>query len=72
MLRRWTRYTRRPDCFIFVAATVAHLKCLAQKPADRFPDAMNMALALTASECAGKRSPEQAAQWWDHRAAAMR
>jgi len=40
------------------------LKCLAKKPADRFPDAASAALALAACECAGKWSPEQAAQWW--------
>jgi len=42
------------------------LRCMAKKPADRFPDAASLAEALDACQCAGGWSRELAAQWWKH------
>jgi serine/threonine protein kinase len=40
------------------------LRCLAKKPADRYPDTLSLAEALDACVDAGEWSPRQAAEWW--------
>lgn len=43
------------------------LRCLAKRPADRYPDAPGLAAALAACADAAGWSPERAAAWWrDH------
>ncbi len=43
------------------------IRCLAKKPANRYPDVEGMEKALAACECANKWSEEQAAAWWRER-----
>jgi eukaryotic-like serine/threonine-protein kinase len=40
------------------------LRCLAKHPAERFPDAERMELALGECECVGGWDPMQASRWW--------
>jgi len=43
------------------------LRCLAKRPADRYPDTPSLAEALAACDDARGWSPEHAAAWWrDH------
>jgi len=46
------------------------IRCLAKKPANRFPDVESLEKALASCECADKWSEEQAAAWWRQRAGA--
>jgi hypothetical protein len=40
------------------------VRCLAKKPADRYPDARALSSALAACACAGEWSDEKAEEWW--------
>jgi eukaryotic-like serine/threonine-protein kinase len=44
-------------------------QCLAKKRSERYPDAAAMMHALASCACADQWGPEQAAQWWQARAA---
>ncbi len=44
------------------------LRCLAKRPADRFPDAAGLERALASCRSAGEWTEEQAAAWWKDRA----
>ena len=43
------------------------MRCLAKDPADRFPDAESLELALAECSCAGKWDKYQANRWWRER-----
>jgi serine/threonine-protein kinase len=44
------------------------LRCLEKDPARRFPDVTRLHEALAACACAGQRTEEMAAQWWQAQA----
>ncbi|SIN68480.1 serine/threonine protein kinase [Singulisphaera sp. GP187] len=45
------------------------LRCLAKRPADRFPDAESLERALGECRCAGEWGQDHAAAWWQAQAA---
>jgi serine/threonine-protein kinase len=57
----------RPDVSEDLQAVV--LRCLAKGPADRFPDAESLGIALTGCHTADRWSEKQAANWWRSQAA---
>jgi serine/threonine-protein kinase len=56
----------RPDIPADLEAVA--LRCLAKKPADRYPGAREMACALAACACAGEWDETKAEEWWAERA----
>ena len=46
------------------------LRCLAKRPADRFPDVRSLDEALSACGCAGGWTEDDAARWWTERSRA--
>ncbi|MGC8640295.1 MAG: serine/threonine protein kinase [Isosphaeraceae bacterium] len=44
------------------------MRCLSKKPADRYPDARSLAVALAACACAGDWNDDKADEWWVNQA----